>query len=105
MSPKRSHQTDTKTQSTPGSSDRRILVTAGEGQTGRLVIDLLATDNNYLSKYANLTALVFSEQAKSILAEYSSLELVVYDPNNQEALIQAMKAVDTCLLIPPSRKV
>lgn len=105
MAPKRSHHADTKPQPKAPPSDRRILITAGEGQTGRLVIDLLATDKTYLSKYAKLSALVFSQEAKSILAEYENVEVIVYEPDNEQTLIQAMKAIDTCMLIPPSRKV
>ncbi|KAI0682695.1 hypothetical protein C8T65DRAFT_560511, partial [Cerioporus squamosus] len=85
-------------------STRRILVTAGEGQTGRLIIDLLATDDDYTSKYDELTALVFSEEAKSILEEYEVVKVIVYDPNDEEMLVKSMELVDTCLLIPPARK-
>ncbi len=77
-------------------SSRRILVTAGEGQTGCLIIDLLATDDDFTSKYDELTALVFSDEAMSILEEYESLKVILYDPK---------ELVDTCLLILPARKV
>ncbi len=86
-------------------SSRRILVTAGEGQTGRLIIDLLATDDDYTSKYDELTALVFSEEARSILEEYESVKVILYDPKDDEMLVKSMELVDTCLLIPPARKV
>ncbi|TFK81930.1 NAD(P)-binding protein [Polyporus arcularius HHB13444] len=85
-------------------SSRRILVTAGEGQTGRLIIDLLATDDDYTSKYDELTALVFSEEAMSILEEYESVKVILYDPKDDEMLVKSMELVDTCLLIPPARK-
>ena len=88
-----------------GKSSRKILITAGEGQTGRLVIDLLATNDEYMHKYQELTALVFSEAAKSVLEEYESVKVVVFDPSDEEALVRCMEAVDTCLLIPPARKV
>ncbi|RPD58586.1 NAD-P-binding protein, partial [Lentinus tigrinus ALCF2SS1-7] len=85
-------------------SSRRILVTAGEGQTGRLIIDLLATDDDYTSKYDELTALVFSEEAKSVLEEYDSVKVIIFDPKDDEMLVKSMELVDTCLLIPPARK-
>ncbi|KAI0742569.1 NAD(P)-binding protein [Daedaleopsis nitida] len=85
-------------------SSRKILVTAGEGQTGRLIIDLLASDEDYLHKYEELTALVFSEDAKSILEEYETVKVVVFDPKDDELLVKTMELVDTCLLIPPARK-
>ncbi|KAI0753734.1 hypothetical protein C8Q74DRAFT_1211348 [Fomes fomentarius] len=84
-------------------SSRRILITAGEGQTGRLIIDLLTTDD-YANKFDELTALVFSEQAKSVLEEYEAVKVVVFDPNDEEILVKTMELVDTCLLIPPACK-
>ncbi|PSR82513.1 hypothetical protein PHLCEN_2v6061 [Hermanssonia centrifuga] len=104
MAPKRSAGGGSKATSKSPPSTRKILVTAGEGQTGRLLIDLLATDNTYHSKFESLTALVFSEEAKSLLQEYEDVQVIVYDPNNQEALVDAMSEIDTCMLIPPARK-
>ena len=86
-------------------STRKILITGGEGQTGRLIIDLLVTDDSYANKYEELTALVFSESAKSVLEEYDTVKVVVFDPNDEELLVKSMEQVDTCLLIPPARKV
>lgn len=83
-------------------STRHILVTAGEGQTGRLLIELLVTDDDYAQKYAKISALVFSESAKDLLAEFPTVEVHVYDPQQAETL---MSTIDTCMLIPPSRKV
>lgn len=85
-------------------STRNILITAGEGQTGRLLIDLLETDETYRSKYQSLTALVFSDEAKDLLTEYDNVQVLVYDPSDKKALLEAMKAIDTCMLIPPARK-
>ncbi|KAI0323311.1 NAD-P-binding protein [Cubamyces sp. BRFM 1775] len=103
MAPKRNNNGKEKANSSKKST-RKILVTAGEGQTGRLIIDLLATDEDYVNKYDELTALVFSEQAKSILQEYDTVKTVVYDPKDEEMLVKTMSMVDTCLLIPPARK-
>ncbi|KAH8077488.1 hypothetical protein BXZ70DRAFT_962536 [Cristinia sonorae] len=87
-------------------SKRNILVTAAEGQTGRLLVELLLTDDTYSKKFASLTALVFSEDAKSSLDEFTDqgLKVLVYDPDDEDALVQGMEAVDTCMLIPPARK-
>ncbi|KAL1667522.1 hypothetical protein GGF50DRAFT_112248 [Schizophyllum commune] len=87
-------------------SNRQILVTAAEGQTGRLILELLSTDANYSDKYAGLTALVFSEEAKASVEEegFNAVKVLVYDPKDEPALVEAMEAVDTCLLIPPARK-
>lgn len=80
--------------------------TAGEGQTCRLIIGLLTTDDTYAGKYDELTALFFSEEANAVLdSEFDSVKTIVYDAKNEEALVQAMSLVDTCLLIPPARKV
>ncbi|PIL26453.1 hypothetical protein GSI_12211 [Ganoderma sinense ZZ0214-1] len=101
---RRSSKSNGKAAGTSTKSERKILVTAGEGQTGRLVIDLLATNEDYMHKYGELTALVFSEAAKSVLEEYEAVKVAVFDPSDEEALVKCMEAVDTCLLIPPARK-
>lgn len=101
MTPKRSH--DDSDSKSPASS-RKILVTAGEGQTGHLLIELLVTDDAHRNKFKSLTALVFSEQAKAALDEFEDVEVIVYDPGDPESLVEAMKSVDTCMLIPPARK-
>lgn len=100
MAPKR-----TAAQASPKSppSTRKILVTAGEGQTGRLLIDLLV-DETYRKKFHSLTALVFSEEARPVLAEYEDVQVLVYDPSDKQSLVSAMEQVDTCMLIPPARK-
>ncbi|KAJ7500811.1 hypothetical protein B0H11DRAFT_1994558 [Mycena galericulata] len=85
--------------------DRNVLITAAEGQTGRCLIELLTTDEDYIDKYSALSALVFSEDAKTALhAEFEGVEVQVFDPKNEELLVQAMEKVDTCMLIPPARK-
>ncbi|EIN05646.1 NAD(P)-binding protein [Punctularia strigosozonata HHB-11173 SS5] len=104
MAPKRTAQGIAKSDSKSPATERKILITAAEGQTGRLVVDLLATHEDYVEKYASLTALVFSEEAKSFLDEYEDVQVLVYDPKDQEALVKNMEEVDTCLLIPPARK-
>ncbi|KAI9061928.1 NAD-P-binding protein [Trametes sanguinea] len=103
MPPKRSNNGASKANASQKST-RKILITAGEGQTGRLIIELLAMDDDYNNKYAELTALVFSEEAKATLQEYDTVKTVVFDPKHEEALVKAMSEVDTCLLIPPARK-
>lgn len=110
MAPKHTNNGESKSGSaqksqTTTKSSRKILITAREGQTGRLIIELLTTDDTYASKYDELTALVFSEQAKSVLEVFDTVETIVYDPKHEDALIQAMSLVDTCLLIPPVRQV
>lgn len=111
MAPKRTNNGESKSggaqkvQKSQTKSARKILITAGEGQTGRLIIELLTTDDAYAGKYHELTALVFSEEAKSVLEEFDAVKTIVYDPKDEEALVQAMSLVDTCLLIPPARKV
>jgi uncharacterized protein YbjT (DUF2867 family) len=102
MAPKRSANGENKSAAPP---DRKILVTAAEGQTGRCLLELLTTDEEYVGKYSSLTALVFSEDAKATLAEFEGVEVLVFDPKEEELLVQAMEKVDTCMLIPPARKV
>jgi uncharacterized protein YbjT (DUF2867 family) len=85
--------------------DRKILITAAEGQTGRCLIELLTTDENYAGKYSALSALVFSEDAKAALGEFEGVKVLVFDPKKEKLLVQAMENVDTCMLIPPARKV
>lgn len=87
------------------SSSRKILITAGEGQTGRLIVELLTTDDAYASKYEELTVLLFSEKTRSVLKKCDAVKTVVYDPKDEEAHVQAMSLVDTCLFIPLARKV
>ncbi|OJT09210.1 hypothetical protein TRAPUB_14336, partial [Trametes pubescens] len=53
---------------------RRVLTTAGESQTGRLIVALLAEDDTYASRYDKLTALVHSEQDEQ--AHVSAMSLV-----------------------------
>ncbi|KAJ7844704.1 NAD(P)-binding protein [Mycena leptocephala] len=84
--------------------DRKILITAAEGQTGRCLIELLTTDENYAGKYSALSALVFSEDAKAALEEFEGVKVLVFDPKKEKVLVQAMENVDTCMLIPPARK-
>lgn len=106
MPPKRTANGDAKkADSKSPPSNRQILITAAEGQTGRLILELLTTSEEYTDKYAGLTALVFSEDAKaSVEAEDFPVQVLVYDPKDEPALVKAMEAVDTCLLIPPARK-
>lgn len=101
MAPKRNANGDSKSPA----STRKILVTAAEGQTGHLLVELLATHNDYVDKYQMLMALVFSEEAKAELEEFESVEVIVYDPKDEETLVKSMEMVDTCMLIPPARKV
>jgi predicted glycosyltransferase len=109
MAPKRAAakkaSTDAESKSPP--STRKILITAGEGQTGRLLIELLATHADYKSKYAGLSALVFSEEAKQALTEFETVleKILVFDPSDEQALVQGMEEIDTVMLIPPARKV
>ncbi|EIW57018.1 uncharacterized protein TRAVEDRAFT_49827 [Trametes versicolor FP-101664 SS1] len=92
------------TQIAVSSSSRKILITAGEGQTGRLIVELLTADDADASKYEEITALVFSEKTRSVLKECDAVTTVVYDTKDEEAHVQAMSLVDTCLFIPPARK-
>lgn len=103
MAPKRNANGGSKAAAEP--STRKILVTAAEGQTGRLVLELLATGADYAGLHAGLSALVFSEEARASLAELGDVEVHVFDPADAQALVSAMEDVDTCLLIPPARKV
>ncbi len=107
MAPKRTSNGESKSggaQNTQPKSSRKILITAGERQTGRLIIELRTTDDAYASTYGELTALVFSEHAKSVLEAFDTLKTAVYDPQDEDTLVHAMSLVDTCLLIPPARK-
>ncbi|TBU43947.1 hypothetical protein BD309DRAFT_990649 [Dichomitus squalens] len=56
-------------------------VTAAEGQTGRLAVDLLC-----------------------VLEEYDTVKNIVYDPNDEEMLVKSMEDINTCLLTLPARK-
>lgn len=37
--------------------------------------------------------------------EFDTVKTIVYDPKDEKALVVAMSEIDTCLLIPPARKV
>ncbi|OJT12064.1 hypothetical protein TRAPUB_11388 [Trametes pubescens] len=106
MAPKRTSNGESKSggaQKTQPKSSRKILITAREHQTGRLIIELRTTDDACASKYGELTALVFSEQAKSVLEAFDTLKTAVYDPQDEDALVHAISLVDACLLVPPAR--
>jgi GTPase SAR1 family protein len=60
--------------------ERKVLITAAKGQTGRLILELLLTGDDYAGKTTLLSALVFSEEAKQSLAEFDSVEAHVFDP-------------------------
>lgn len=55
--------------------------------------------------YDEITMLNLSEQANSDLEESDVMKIIVYDSKDEEALVQAMPIVDSCLLISPARYV
>jgi hypothetical protein len=103
MAPKRNASGGTK--SSPQASNRNILITSAEGQTGRLILELLLTGEDYVGKSTSIIALVFSEEAKESLAEFEGVDVLVYDPKEEATLLEALEKIDTCMLIPPARKV
>ena len=97
MAPKRrsaslagSKATRSKSNGSNRKSTRKILITAGEGQTGRLIIDLLVNDNDYANRYEEHTALVFSESAKNVLEGYDTVKVLVFDPDDEGLLVKSM---------------
>lgn len=54
--------------------------------------------------YQSLTVLVFGKDAKAVLAEHEDVQVLVFDPSDEKALVLAMEQVDTCMLVPPARK-
>ncbi len=101
MPPKRS--TDDSDSKSP-LSRRHILVTAGEGQTGRAVLEALMEGKDFKGKYGSVSALIFSEEDKDL--ESMGVKVLPYE-EIKESLAQELKnsKIDTMLLIPPARRV
>lgn len=71
------------------------------GQFGRLIIALLATDNVYAtSTYDERTVLVIIQWTRYVLEELDTMNTIVHDSKDDDALFQGMYMVDNGLLLP-----
>ncbi|KAF8448253.1 hypothetical protein BDZ91DRAFT_702867 [Kalaharituber pfeilii] len=87
-------------------SDRRILITSAEGQTGHLAAELLLTDEEFRSKYSGIV-LVCANPAKceDLKTSYgATVEVVNYEKDSSDVLAKKMKdsGANAVYLIPPA---
>lgn len=85
---------------------RNLVITAGEGQTGHLIVELLLTDKRFADKLNSLT-IVTPNPDHEFCQEFSDNEkckIVAVKPGEKEKMVQAFKEVqaDTIMVIPPS---
>ncbi|KAL0952283.1 hypothetical protein HGRIS_006573 [Hohenbuehelia grisea] len=82
---------------------RNILVTAGEGNTGRAILECLMEGADFKGKYASVSALVFSDDDDDLVS--MGVTVLPYE-KIKDSLVKEMTnaKIDTVLLIPPARK-
>jgi hypothetical protein len=79
-------------------------VTAGEGQSGRAIIECLLQGADFQGKFAQVTALIFSDEDKDLKS--MGAKVLAYEEIKGSLATELKNAnVDTIMLIPPARKV
>ena len=81
--------------------DRKIGVLAADGHTGMAVVELLLASERFKGT-CSVNALVYSEHSNKAL---ESLGAKVVDVSRKSHIREAVKGVDTLLVIPPARSV
>lgn len=83
---------------------RNIVLTSGEGQTGRLIIELLVSDRHFTSKINSLTVVTTNPDHPALQEFGNKINIVAMVPGDTATLVQELQAVnaDTIMLIPPS---
>jgi len=88
-------------------SDRKICITAADGQTGHLTAELLLSNEKFSKKFASLFLLAMDPEKCHELKEMggSRVNVIPYVPDRHK-LMEALKAAncDTMFLIPPGHK-
>jgi len=84
---------------------RSICVTAADGQTGSLIVELLLTNSDFSSKVSNVAALVLhptSARAKEL--EKLGAKIVPHKPGKERNMVNTLKQTecDTICLVPPA---
>lgn len=104
MPPKKSSNSGPGSDSKSPLSRRHILVTAGEGQSGRAIIECLLQGADFQGKFAQVTALIFSDEDKDLKS--MGAKVLAYEEIKGSLATELKNAnVDTIMLIPPARKV
>jgi hypothetical protein len=88
-------------------SDRKICITAADGQTGRLTAELLLSNEKFSKGFASLSLLAMDPKKCHELKQMggSRVNVVPY-VSDKHKLLEALKAenCDTMFLIPPAHK-
>lgn len=84
---------------------RNLAITAGDGQTGHLIAELILTNDDFSKKINSLTITSLdpdSELAKDL--EKKGANLVETTAGDKEGIVKAFRAakIDTICLIPPA---
>lgn len=85
--------------------DRKIIVTAADGQTGHLTADLLLTDDELKEKHSGVTLMCGDTSRCDDLAELGcEVVSIDYEDDSVDDLANKMKesGADTIYLIPPA---
>ncbi|EGN99961.1 hypothetical protein SERLA73DRAFT_180297 [Serpula lacrymans var. lacrymans S7.3] len=84
---------------------RSLCVTSADGQTGRLVVELLLTDETFSNKLDKVCCLTLHPSKCEDLKELGA-EIIPHNPGDHEGLVTALKntGADTIFLIPPAHK-
>lgn len=84
---------------------RNLAITAGDGQTGHLIAELILTNDDFSKKVNSVTITTLhpeSERAKEL--EKMGAIIVPTTPSDKEGIVQAFRdaKIDTICLIPPA---
>lgn len=85
--------------------DRKIIITAADGQTGHLTADLLLTDDELKAKHSGVTLMCGNVSRCDDLVEYGpNIVPIDYEEDSVEDLVSKMEdaGADTIYLIPPA---
>jgi hypothetical protein len=89
-------------------SDRKICITAADGQTGRLTAELLLSNPSFSAKYESLTLLALDPEKCNELKETGGdrVNVVPITVGDEGSLLKGLKEseCDTMFLIPPAHK-
>lgn len=83
---------------------RNLVLTAGEGQTGHLIAELLLTNREFSDKIKSLTIITANPDHPFIKEFGDKVTVVKMTPGDTSTLVQELEAVnaDTIMLIPPA---
>ncbi|KAI5789652.1 hypothetical protein DFH27DRAFT_207317 [Peziza echinospora] len=88
-------------------TERKILITSADGQTGHLAAELLLTDEKIKTKHTGLTLLTSNpSKVEDLKAHGATVTEVDYDTSSAEDIAKILKdsGANTVYLIPPAHK-